>query len=82
MRAWIRALACGCAVRRHPRVLDAGCLAIFFELREIAVQLIKKASNVHLLRTKALTGVGDDGGGEAETLCGLDAGRRAGDAEA
>ncbi len=62
-------------------LLGAGGFAVFFKLGEFAVQLVEEASDIHLLRAEPLTGGGDDGGVEAETLGGLDAGRRAGNAE-
>ena len=46
------------------------------------MQLVEEAGDVHLLRTEALAGGGDDAGVQAQPLGGLDAGRRAGNAEA
>jgi hypothetical protein len=70
-RSWLSAYCCG-----------AGGFAIGFELGELVVQLVEEAGDVHLLRAQALAGGGDDGGVQAQPLGGLDAGRRAGHAEA
>ena len=41
-------------------LLFAGCLAVFFELREFVVQSIEEAGDVDLLRAEALARGGDD----------------------
>ena len=63
-------------------LLGAGGLAVVFQLRQLAVQAVEKAGDIHLLRTQALAGGGDDARVQAQPLGGLDAGRCAGNAEA
>ena len=52
-----------------------------FQLRQFVVQAVEEAGNIHLLRAQALAGGGDDARVQAQPLGGLDAGRRAGNAE-
>jgi len=63
-------------------LLLARNLAVFFELRELVVQAIEEARDIHLLRSEALARGGDDAGVQAQPFGGLNAGRCAGHSKA
>ena len=63
-------------------LLLARGLALLFQLGQLVVHLVEKAAMSACCEPRRCARSGDDVGIQSQPLCGLDAGRRAGDAEA